>query len=345
MTARSRDEHGPLLDAELDRQRSAVDEREELARVHILCLLLTWHDLDICVSQLRACHEHADAVHVSRRQGARPRGALVGLPVDDVELVGGVHAYHGRAGAGRHGELGDDRGAVRAGQLAHGYAGSLTRIEGAGRAWARDDGRQKIEVRIAAIVGPVADLEAWYARGAQGGGGVRALGAAHESKARDCGDDRRHQAVHKGSLATCVRILQQPNTARIRCAVAISDAASPVDIFFPACACVSLMKSCSLRQAVTRSPAVAAARAALSFPVRLVAIPLWRPRLVTEFARLAIWVGALRTVTANALPRVLPLGSDAVHVTVVFPIGKLLPDGGRQVTGTTPAAMSRALAT
>src|SRR5213082_670499 len=99
------------------------------------------------------------------------------------------------------------------------------------------------------------------------------------------------------------------------------------------------------RLGLFQSSAVSAARAALSFPVRLVAMPLWRPRLVTEFARLAIWVGALRTVTANALPRVLPLGSDAVHVTVVFPIGKLLPDGGRQVTGTTPAAMSRALAT
>src|SRR5207237_10546712 len=116
-------------------------------------------------------------------------------------------------------ELGDDRGAVRAGQLAHGYAGSLTRIEGAGRAWARDDGRQKIEVRIAAIVGPVADLEAWYARGAQGGGGVRAPGAAHESQARDWGDDRQHKAQHTGSLTRCVRISDQHNTARTRCTV------------------------------------------------------------------------------------------------------------------------------
>src|SRR2546422_709277 len=201
LAARPRDEHGPLLDAKLHRQRSTVDEREEFAGVDVLRLLLTRHHLDVCVSQLRACHERADSVHVSRRQRAWPRDALVGLPVHDVELVGGVDAHHRRAGASGQGELGDDRAAVRAGQLAHGHAGSLSRVEAAGRVWARDDGRQEIEVRVAVVVGPVADLEAWCG-GSHSGGGVRPLGAADEEEAHSCGGDHRDQALHIGSLMT-----------------------------------------------------------------------------------------------------------------------------------------------
>ncbi len=114
--ARPRKEHGALLDAELDRHGAAVDEREEFAGVHILGFLLTRHHLDVGVSQFRTCHEDADSVHVSRKQSARPRDALVRLPIHDIELIGGVEAHHGRAGASGHGELGDDWAAVRAGQ-------------------------------------------------------------------------------------------------------------------------------------------------------------------------------------------------------------------------------------
>ena len=200
--ARPRDEHGSLLDAKLDRQRSAVDEREEFAGVHVLRLVLTRHHLDVRMSQLGARHEHANPIHVARRQRARPRGALVGLPVHDVELACGVHAHHCRGGAGGHGELGDDWAAVRAGQLAHGHAGNLGRVEAARRVWGRDDGRQEIEVRVAAVVGSVADLEAWCVQGSSCDGGVHPLNAADEDEACGCGGDQRDHAVHMSSFMT-----------------------------------------------------------------------------------------------------------------------------------------------
>ena len=37
------------------------------------------------------------------------------------------------------------------------------------------------------------------------------------------------------------------------------------------------------------------------------------------------------TVTTNELVALLPAASDAVHVTVVFPIGNTEPDGGAHV--------------
>src|SRR5437867_4162310 len=145
----------------------------------------------------------------------------------------------------------------------------------------------------------------------------------------------------------CGRVasVQQPSTARIRSAWEISRAASVVDIIFPACARVSLMKSCSFVHAVATSPAFTAARAALSFAVRLVAIPLGsKPRPPTRSARLASWAGASSTVTRNVALVWLPLGSVAIHVTPVVPIAKPLPDVGLQVKLAT-ATLSLALTT
>src|SRR5207245_9678694 len=86
--------------------------------------------------------------------------------------------------------------------------------------------------------------------------------------------------------------VQQPSTARIRSASVTNKAASVIGIIFPACARVSLIKSCSFVHAVATSPTLAAASAALSFALRLVAIPLGKPRPPTVSSRLASWAGA-----------------------------------------------------
>ena len=54
-------------------------------------------------------------------------------------------------------------------------------------------------------------------------------------------------------------------------------------------------------------------------------------------------VSPLTTVTVKVIVRVLPRVSEAVHVTVVVPIGKKLPDAGTQVTGRTPSTRSTAV--
>src|SRR5215831_19468863 len=48
------------------------------------------------------------------------------------------------------------------------------------------------------------------------------------------------------------------------------------------------------------------------------------------------------TVTVNDAEATLPALSDAVHVTVVVPSGKVDPDAGVHVTGTTPSTSSSA---
>ena len=46
-----------------------------------------------------------------------------------------------------------------------------------------------------------------------------------------------------------------------------------------------------------------------------------------------------RTVTVKLAVAELPAASAAVHVTVVVPIGKVVPDAGAQVTGTAPSTL------
>lgn len=52
--------------------------------------------------------------------------------------------------------------------------------------------------------------------------------------------------------------------------------------------------------------------------------------------------GPARTVTTNDPNAVLPVRSDAEHRTVVAPIGNVVPDTGRQLTGTLPSITSKA---
>src|SRR5205085_12468319 len=75
---------GALLDAELDGKRPAVDERDGLIRVDVLCLLGAGNDGDVGKTELRQTDADADAVGARHRERARSGSALVRMPVDDV---------------------------------------------------------------------------------------------------------------------------------------------------------------------------------------------------------------------------------------------------------------------
>src|SRR5207245_4033135 len=63
-------------------------------------------------------------------------------------------------------------------------------------------GSMAIEVRVAAVMGSVADLEAWCVQGSSCDGGVHPLNAADEDEACGCGGDQRDHAVHMSSFMT-----------------------------------------------------------------------------------------------------------------------------------------------
>src|SRR5580658_5331419 len=66
---------------------------------------------------------------------------------------------------------------------------------------------------------------------------------------------------------------------------------------------------------------------------------------VVMFAGTATTGGVVSaTVTAKLALDALPAASLAVHMTVVVPMAKVLPDGGLHVTGSVPSTMSVALA-
>src|SRR5207244_10626635 len=68
------------------------------------------------------------------------------------------------------------------------------------------------------------------------------------------------------------------------------------------------------------------------------------PRPVTADSRSASCSPAPLTWTMNEPEAVLPVESVAVQLTVVSPIGNVLPEGGSQSTGTSPSTASVALA-
>src|SRR3989441_7785945 len=192
-----------------------------------------------------------------------------------------------------------------------------------------DDGiaaRARQRARLLQGLGGLHGQVFWSDHGAGPQGNVRAGEKSRSGRGkikrggRECGPALLAEILGPGAPSN----VQQPSTARIRSASVTNKAASVIGIIFPACARVSLMKSCSFVHAVTTSPTLAAASAALSFALRLVAIPLGKPRPPTVSSRLASWAGASSTVTRNVARAWLPLGSVAIHVTPVVPIAKPL---------------------
>jgi len=64
-------------------------------------------------------------------------------------------------------------------------------------------------------------------------------------------------------------------------------------------------------------------------------VPLDRPRPSRYCSRFLSWVGASTTVISKLFEVLLPAASDAVHLTVLSPIGNLLPDSRMQTRDVT----------
>ena len=144
-------EHRSHLDAELDRDRPAVHQREQLPGVHVASFLLAGDDLHVRMPELRARDEHTNTVDGAGSQGTGARRALAGIPVHDVQLIGRSDPHDLGAGAGRQRELSDDGVAIRARKLTHHDQRRLVRIERPGDGGTAHERGQEIEVRVAAV--------------------------------------------------------------------------------------------------------------------------------------------------------------------------------------------------
>src|SRR5258705_2178111 len=120
---------------------------------------------------------------------------------------------------------------------------------------------------------------------------------------------------------------QQPRTALICVAFAISASASATLTSFPLCDATSLMNAPSVPHDA-ESLACTFACAVCSFASSEVLVPSLADRFVTAMIRSASCSAAPLTCTVKLHDAWLPEGSCAVLFTVVVPIANTLPDAG-----------------
>ncbi len=163
------DEHRPLLDAELDRERLPVLERDVHAGVDVLEIFAAVHRVHVRPAERRTGHQDGDPVRLRLIQ---PK--LVGMPVDDVVLVGRLETHRLRPRSGCHVVAGDHARAhrlcARGVELADLHRRRQRGVKGAARRRIRDHRRQEIEMLDREAVGRVHDLRR------RPGRGVRACG-------------------------------------------------------------------------------------------------------------------------------------------------------------------------
>lgn len=137
-------------------------------------------------------------------------------------------------------------------------------------------------------------------------------------------------------------IYEQPSALFARCAAAIRSFANDVGIIFPDCACTLLMNASSWPHAAVVLPAPIDACAAVSEAKRLVWVPCGSDDPLTVPAKFVSCAAGPFTWTMNAAVIPLPEASVAVHVTVVAPIGNVLPEAGTQLSEATASSGSLA---
>src|ERR1700681_4244400 len=111
----------------------------------------------------------------------------------------------------------------------------------------------------------------------------------------------------------------------------------------------SLPSALSVTGAVTvagSTPEAKSVQVKLTWTLWFVQVPATYGLPSPVMMALALMAGAVvsRTVIVKVAVPVFPAGSDALHVTVVFPSGNVLPETGVQITGTPPLSGSLAAA-